>query len=239
MREPRPLTIAWMYPDTLSTYGDRGNVLALAQRARWRGLDTQVVRVGERDEVPDDIDVFVLGGGQDGAQTLAAAALRGAHGDRLREQVDQGAAVLAICAGYQLLCHEYRTAAGELLPGLGLFDAVTVAGTGRLIGEVRLETTLGPVFGFENHGGRTYLGTDTLPFGRVVSGHGNNGRDGTEGAWRDRLLGSYLHGPLLPGNPAVTDWLLGQALERRGGGRLLQLSDTYESAVRSRRFSVV
>ena len=244
MTAPRiALTIAWMYPDSLSTYGDRGNVLVLTQRARWRGYRVDVVPVSARDPLPKGTDIVVVGGGQDNAQSSAGKSLRDVHGQAILDALDDGAALLAVCAGLQLLGREYRTASGERIDGIGLFDLETVASGERLVGDVRLETRWGPVFGFENHSGRTYLGDGVTPFGTVVDGHGNNGRDRTEGVVVGRAIGTYLHGPLLPGNPAVADWLLAQAVSRHTGAdrsdsdevTLPELPDGYESALRSRR----
>jgi CobQ-like glutamine amidotransferase family enzyme len=212
------VTIGWLYPDSLSTYGDRGNVLALVQRSRWRGLEASVLRIGEGDDMPERVDVFFVGGGQDKAQSRVAADLVRRQGARLRELVGGGRALLAICGGYQLLCHEYVTQLGSSIPGVGIFDAVTIAGNGRLIGNVELTTSWGRVFGFENHSGRTYPAGGTMAMGRVVSGYGNNGEDATEGLIAGNALGSYLHGALLPRNPAITDWLLTQAIARRSPG---------------------
>lgn len=207
--------IGWLYPHSLSTYGDRGNVLALGQRARWRGLDVDIVEVHEDDDLPRDLDVLFMGGGQDSAQTRVGRSLAGGTGRRLRDLLDEGRAMLAICGGYQLLCNAYVTQQQDYVPGVGVFDAVTVAAEQRLVGNVRLTTRWGTVVGFENHSGRTYPAPGSEPLGRVLVGNGNNGEDGTEGLVAGSVVGSYLHGPLLPRNPALTDWLLEQGLRRR------------------------
>jgi CobQ-like glutamine amidotransferase family enzyme len=229
------LVIAWLYPTSLSTYGDRGNVLTLVRRARWRDIDVRLVRIEERDELPAEIDLVFIGGGQDRAQTRASRALDDRHGTGVLRALDRGAALLAVCGGYQLLCHEYVSAAGQSLRGLGVFDARSVAGKRRLTGRVHAASRWGDLFGFENHAGRTYPGAGAVPFGRIVSGHGNNGEDRTEGQVVDNAIGTYLHGPLLPLNPLVADWLLLQGIRRREPDALLvRLGDEHERAVRSR-----
>jgi len=225
------VTIGWLYPTALSTYGDRGNVLALAQRARWRGLEARVVPIEREDLIPEDIDIFFIGGGQDRAQAQVAATLIHVHGSVLRDRLSDGASLLAICGGYQLLCHEYVTLNGELIRGVGIFDAMTRASRGRLVGDVRLSTPWGDVVGFENHSGRTYLGAGAEPLGRVESGQGNNGEDGTEGVVSGRAIGSYLHGALLPRNPELADWLLLEGVRRsKPASHLDALPDDWERA---------
>ncbi len=228
---PGHVTIGWLYPASLRTYGDRGNVIALTQRAEWRGLEARVVPIEQHDAIPEDIDVFFIGGGQDRAQAALARTLVDTHGPVLRARLSEGASLLAICGGYQLLCHEYVTVKGEHIPGVGIFDAVTHASPGRLLGDVRLSTRWGEVVGFENHSGRTYLAAGVEPLGRVERGHGNNGEDGTEGLVSGRTIGSYLHGALLPRNPEITDWLLLQGIRRRDpAAQLTGLPDTRERA---------
>ena len=209
------VTIGWLYPAALSTYGDRGNVLALAQRASWRGLEPRVVKINQYDPMPETLDIIFIGGGQDKAQAQVAQTLIDTHGPPLRDRIGGGAALLAICGGYQLLCHEYVTLSGDGIPGLGIFDAVTRASDVRLVGDVRVQTRWGEVVGFENHSGRTYLGAGAEPMGWVAPGQGNNGEDSTEGIVAGRAVGSYLHGALLPRNPELTDWLLLEGLRRR------------------------
>jgi lipid II isoglutaminyl synthase (glutamine-hydrolysing) len=210
----RRISIGWMYPEELSTYGDRGNVLALVKRGQWRGMEVHVVRIRRHDVIPTDVDILFIGGGQDRAQAKVAQTLVRTHGSAVRDRLCGGIALLAICGGYQLLCHEYVTLLGERIPGVGIFDAMTQASTGRLVGDVALRTRWGTVVGFENHSGRTYLGAGVEPLGRVESGHGNNGFDGTEGVVSGRAVGSYLHGALLPRNPDLTDWLLLEGIRR-------------------------
>ncbi|HEV2107967.1 MAG TPA: glutamine amidotransferase [Thermomicrobiales bacterium] len=222
------VTIAWLYGSKMNIYGDRGNVLALAQRARWREIEAKVVDVGIGEPLPD-ADIFFFGGGQDQQQIAVSRDLQGAKGAALREAVAGGAALLAVCGGYQLLGHEYRPHAGDPLPGIGLFDLVTEAGPERFIGNVVVETPLGELVGFENHSGLTHLGPNGTPLGKVRVGRGNNGRDGTEGAIHQHAIGCYLHGSLLPKNPVLADWLLGAGLRRRYGHvEMTPLDDEFE-----------
>ena len=208
------LTIGWLYPSKMNIYGDRGNVLALERRARWRGLNTQVKEIGLGDPIPPDVDVFFFGGGQDQEQVAVSRDLHGAKGDALKDAVEAGAALLAVCGGYQLLGHEYRPHDDEPLLGIGLFDLVSVAGPERFIGNVVVDSDFGPLVGFENHSGLTHLGPNAKPLGRVRVGRGNNGRDRTEGARYKNAVGCYLHGSLLPKNPTLADWLIASGLGR-------------------------
>jgi len=223
------LTIGWLYAATMNIYGDRGNVIALRRRAEWRGIPVEVKEIGLDEPIPADIDCFFWGGGQDQEQIAVAEDLRGAKGAALRAAVEDGAALLAVCGGYQLLGHEYRPHAAKSLPGIGLIDAVSVAGPERFIGNVVVDTEWGELVGFENHSGLTTLGPGVAPLGRVRIGRGNNGRDGAEGARHRNAVGCYLHGSLLPKNPALSDWLVTRALERRYGPVTLEpLADDFE-----------
>lgn len=230
---PRKLVIGWLYGAKMNIYGDRGNVLALQKRAEWRGIDVEVRDIGIGDEIPTDIDIFFWGGGQDQEQVPVAMDLAGAKGEALKTAIDNGAAMLAICGGYQLLGHGYQPHNSEFLPGIGVFDAKSVAGEKRFIGNVVVESEhLGTLVGFENHSGLTTLLGDTKPLGRVVIGHGNNGADGTEGAIYKNAIGCYLHGALLPKNPHLTDWLLQAGLQHRYDDyvEIGTLGDTLEQA---------
>jgi hypothetical protein len=225
------LTIGWLYASKMNIYGDRGNVLALEQRARWRGFAVTTHAIGIGDPIPPTIDLFFFGGGQDQEQIAVAADLQGAKGEAIKRAVEAGAALLAVCGGYQLLGHEYRPHEGPILPGIGLFDVVTVAGAERFIGNVVVETEFGPLVGFENHSGLTMLGPRAKPLGRVRIGRGNNGRDATEGTIYRHAIGCYLHGSLLPKNPTFADWLLAAALRyRHGDVQLPPLDDSVELA---------
>ena len=229
-------TIGWLYPDLMNIYGDRGNVLTLQRRAEWRGLDARVKEIGRgRTESLDDVDVFFFGGGQDREQALIYDDLRAYKQEQLQNAVSNGAQVLAVCGGYQLLGHYYKTADGERYDGIGLIDVTTEAGKKRFIGDVVIETSIaglqpGTLVGFENHSGRTYLGPDAKPLGRVLHGKGNNGSDRTEGVRQNNVTGTYLHGSLLPKNPHLADHLIREALRRRGGDALSHLDDSAELA---------
>jgi CobQ-like glutamine amidotransferase family enzyme len=216
------IAVGHLFPDYLNIYADRGNIAVLARRAAWRGHELEVEAIGAGDAVrPGAHDLYYIGGGQDREQELIAPALA-AHGEALREAVSGGAALLAVCGGYQLLGRSYRDQSGDELPGVGLFPLQTVAGERRMIGDVLLECELEPgerrtLAGFENHAGRTFLDEVAEPLGRVLAGFGNDGESGYEGCRLDRAIGTYLHGPLLPRNPWLADWLLAQALAHRTG----------------------
>jgi lipid II isoglutaminyl synthase (glutamine-hydrolysing) len=215
---PVKLTIGHLYPDLMNIYGDRGNILALVNRCRWRGFEAEVVRLSLGDW-PDlsSIDLFFFGGGQDRQQVTVSSDLQGDKGRRLVDAAESSAAFLTICGGYQLLGHYYRPHRGDDLPGIGLLDLRTLAGNRRFIGNVVVESELGTLVGFENHSGLTYLGPSCRPLGRVVVGYGNNGRDHQEGVIYKNVYGCYLHGSLLPKNPHLTDHLIQVALNRRYG----------------------
>ncbi|MGI8607275.1 MAG: type 1 glutamine amidotransferase [Gaiellaceae bacterium] len=216
------VVVGHLYPDHLNIYADRGNIAVLARRAEWRGIDFEVRGIGPGQALdPTAYDLFYVGGGQDREQALIAPDMAG-HAEGLEEALAGGAALLAVCGGYQLLGSSYLDRSGAVLPGAGVFDLQTVAGERRMIGDVLLECELEPgerrtLAGFENHAGRTTLGVGALPLGRVVAGFGNDGESGYEGCHRGRALGTYLHGPLLPRNPWLADWLLAQGLARTGG----------------------
>src|SRR5215204_6814851 len=209
----------------MNLYGDRGNVIAIKKRAEWRGIAVEVVDVGLKESIrpTSSADLFLFGGGQDREQALLADDLSGSKGADLRAIVEDESVVLGVCGGYQLMGHHYETPEGEKLPGVGIFDLHTEPrkpDEERLIGNV-LVSVQAPetgearqIVGFENHGGRTYLGEDVNPLGKVVVGYGNNGKDGTEGARRLNAYGTYLHGSLLPKNPWLTDQLILNALRR-------------------------
>jgi CobQ-like glutamine amidotransferase family enzyme len=217
------IRVGHLYPDYLNIYADRGNIAVLARRAAWRGHELEVSAIGVGEPVrPGDHDLLYVGGGQDREQALIAPDLA-AKGEGIAAAVERGAAVLAVCGGYQLLGRFYRDRAGTELPGAGIFPLYTAAGERRMIGDVLLECELEPgarrtLAGFENHAGRTLLDPDATPLGRVVAGFGNDGESGFEGCRVGRALGTYLHGPLLPRNPWLADWLLAQALGHASGG---------------------
>jgi lipid II isoglutaminyl synthase (glutamine-hydrolysing) len=216
------LLVGHLFPDYLNIYADRGNIAVLTRRAAWHGFQLDVEALGAGTEIrPGEHDLFYVGGGQDREQALIAPALA-ALGPALRSAFEGGAAFLAVCGGYQLLGRFYRDVSGEELPGVGLLPLHTVAGSRRMIGDVLLECELEPgrpqtLAGFENHAGRTILDEGAEPLGRVVAGFGNDGQSGYEGCRVGRAIGTYLHGPLLPRNPWLADWLLAQAIAHRTG----------------------
>jgi lipid II isoglutaminyl synthase (glutamine-hydrolysing) len=231
------IVVGHLYPDYLNIYADRGNIAVLERRAAWRdiGFDYRTIGVGDKVR-PGDHDLYYVGGGQDREQALIAPDLA-AKGQALLEAAENGAAFLAVCGGYQLLGRYYRDRSGAELPGIGLLPHHTIAGERRMIGDVLLECELSAggrrtLAGFENHAGRTYLEDGAEPLGRVLAGFGNNGEDGLEGARRGAAVGTYLHGPLLPRNAWLADWLLAQALAHRSGREpppLAPLPDDFEA----------
>ena len=231
------LRLCALYPDHMNIYADRGNIIFLQRRCEWRGIDFTVAGAGPGERVdPGDHDLFYIGGGQDRDQRMVAEDMVSSKREALTTAVEDGAALLAVCGGYQLLGHSYALGSGRI-PGLGIADLETVREPGeRLIGNVAIEVELDGakrvLAGFENHGGRTYLGESATALGRVISGHGNNGRDGWEGVKRDNLIGTYLHGPLLPKNAWLADHLIRAALARRYGEapELQPLEDEFELA---------
>jgi CobQ-like glutamine amidotransferase family enzyme len=215
------LRICHLYPDLLNLYGDRGNIVTLIRRAQWRGIGVRLIEARLDDWIdPHASDLYFIGGGEDRQQRLAAPDLRAVKGSALREAAEDGAVVLAVCGGYQLLGHVYRPSDGPDLEGLGLLDLTTVhpgPRARRLIGNVVVRDPASGqmLVGFENHGGRTRLGSGARPLGTVVAGFGNNGEDRTEGAVWKSVYGTYLHGPLLPKNAWFADLLIETALRRR------------------------
>ena len=213
------LRVCSLYPELMNIYADRGNIAILRARCEWRGLGFEHTAVSLGEPVdPDAHDLFYMGGGQDRDQLAVAHDMAETKREALHAAAGRGAVLLAVCGGYQLLGHSYELE-GETLPGVGLVDLTTVRQAGpRLIGNCAIEADLdrGPqvIAGFENHGGRTYLGAAEEPLGRVLAGHGNNGRDGFEGVHRGNVIGTYLHGPLLPKNVWLADRLIELALEQ-------------------------
>ncbi|MFP4200672.1 MAG: type 1 glutamine amidotransferase [Clostridia bacterium] len=225
--------IGHLYPDLMNLYGDRGNVIALRRRCGWRGIEVESLelRLGESFDF-SECDILFMGGGQDREQELVWPDLQPRRGE-LEAAVEGDAVFLAVCGAYQLLGHHYLTPSGRRIPGLGILDVHTEAGAKRLIGNAACQSdhlpTPGTLVGFENHGGRTYLGSGCVPLARVTSGFGNNGEDGTEGAVYRNVFGTYLHGSLLPKNPHFADLLIGRALRRRYPELLLgELDDALE-----------
>ena len=224
LAQPLTLTLGHLYPDQLNLYGDRGNIITLHQRCRQRGITLRVVGLGIGDALaPDEYDMLFIGGGQDKEQAPVAQDLYEMKGIGLWAAIEDNMPVLAVCGGYQLLAHYYRPAEGPDMRGLGVFDAWTIhkgARVPRSVGDVAISWNGTTLVGFENHGGRTYLGT-SKPLGKVLKGSGNNAEDGTEGAVYRNTFGTYLHGSLLPKNPHFADYLLTLALQRKYGDQLL------------------
>lgn len=229
----RALRIAHLFPDLLNLYGDGGNIITLTKRCAWRGVPVEVMPVlfGERPSFAE-VDLVFIGGGSDREQKIVCDQLHGV-GEELRSYVADDGVLLAVCGGYQLLGHNYLMG-NEELEGLGLVDLHTDRGAPRLIGNVMVQSALAthPIVGYENHGGRTHLGAGVEPLGRVLHGHGNNGVTGEEGCWYRNVIGTYIHGPLLPKNPELADWLLAKAWMRAGGdpGQWTPLNDEVELA---------
>jgi lipid II isoglutaminyl synthase (glutamine-hydrolysing) len=230
------IRVGHLYPDYLNIYADRGNIAVLERRAALRGHELEIEALGLDEPVePGAHDLLYVGGGQDREQVLVAPDLA-RKGAAIRKAIANGTALLAVCGGYQLLGRGYRGRDGAFMPGAGLFPHETVAGTTRMIGDVLLDCELGPglrrpLAGFENHAGRTVLDSGAEPLGRVAYGFGNDGESGYEGCRLGRAIGTYLHGPLLPRNPWLADWLLAQALAHASGGEpptLPELPDELE-----------
>jgi hypothetical protein len=238
MSTPAPeLRLLALYPEQMNIYADRGNILFLQRRCEWRGIGFRYAAAGPGDGFdPGEHDLIYIGGGQDRDQVLVAEDMLRTKREAIASAVEDGAGLLAVCGGYQLLGHRYELGE-ESIPGLGIADLETVREPGpRLIGNVAIESDLGDgprvLAGFENHGGRTVLGPDAEPLGRVLHGHGNNGRDGYEGVKSLNVIGTYLHGPLLPKNAWLADRLIALAIERRTGSlpELEPLGDELEIA---------
>lgn len=241
------LIIYHLYPDLLDLYGDRGNVLALSARCKWRGIEVEIRKVSLGDDINfSQADILFLGGGSDREQSLLVEDLS-SRTNELKDSIEDGLVILTICGGYQLLGRYYQTGEGKRIPGLGILDLYTIAGNKRLIGNVIAEmddklkhaiqlnyleaygkayqSDLSTLVGFENHSGKTYLGPGLSPLGKILRGFGNNGEDALEGVRYKNVFGTYLHGPLLPKNPQIADLMISLALRRRGYESLLPLLD--------------
>lgn len=223
------LRLAHLYPKVMNIYGDRGNIIALRNRCEARGIEFAVTEIETGDKFfPDATDMVFIGGAQDREQRRVAEDLNGSKGDALQRAAENGTVMLAVCGGYQLFGRSYREADGTVLPGLGVLDLETVhpgPDAKRFIDNVVMEWNGETIVGFENHGGRTRLGPGAQPLGRVVTGYGNNGEDGGEGAVYRNVYGTYVHGSLLPKNPVLADHLISLAL---GGVQLAPLDDMVE-----------
>ena len=227
----KPLTIVHLFPELLNLYGDGGNVIALTRRLQWRGLPVEVREIGMGDAMDfSQADIVFIGGAADREQMIVKDAMV-ARKSELSAYVADGGVLLAVCGGYQFLGHSYAMD-DVVVEGLGVIDMETVRGEGRLIGNAVIQSDIcdAPIVGFENHGGRTTLGPDAKPLGRVLGKtFGNNGEDGFEGVHQGNLIGTYLHGPLLPKNPQVADYLIARAFDRRGDElELAPLDDAIE-----------
>jgi CobQ-like glutamine amidotransferase family enzyme len=218
------IRIVHLYAAEMNIYGDNGNVQVLSRRLAWRGIPVEVTRVGVGDRLPTDTHVIVGGGGQDAGQAVITDDLT-SRGADLRARADAGVPMLLICGSYQMAGHYFQPWQSPRLDGIGMLDVHTEAGPTRMIGNVTVDSDLGPLVGYENHSGLTYLGPQARPLGRTARGQGNNGVDGTEGARRDNVIGTYLHGPVLAKAPVLADHLLTAALAVAGIDRPLEPLD--------------
>lgn len=211
------IVILHLYPKDMNIYGDHGNVLVLKKRLMWHGYEPQIIEYNPGDNFPDDVDIIIGGGGQDSGQNKIQMDLV-KLGQRIKHLADTNVPMLVICGMYQLFGKFFKTQDGTIIRGIGLFDSETIAGTNRMIGNITVQSKqFGDIVGYENHSGQTYLGDEANPLGQVTKGAGNNGQDGTEGAIYKNVIGSYLHGSLLPKNPKVADWIIEQAVTNKYG----------------------
>ena len=237
------LNIGWLYPDLMSTYGDRGNIIALSYRLKKRGIKPIIhkISVHEPKELILKMDIIFMGGAQDKQQEIVNIDLKNYKGKYLKDAIENGIPSLFVCGAYQFLGKYYKTADGTMIDGLGAFDLYTESpglNVARCIGNIVIETKLFPkikLVGFENHGGRTYLSDKKLAFAKVIKGFGNNGEDLTEGIFYKNSFGTYLHGPILPKNPELSDYLIKKALEKKYGKgvKLKKLENKWENKARS------
>lgn len=228
------LTILQLYPNDMNIYGDWGNTLTLKKRLEWRGINARVLSYNPGDSLPDDIDIIVAGGGQDSGQEKIHADLL-SIGSQLKSFADNGMPMLVICGMYQLFGHHFTTIEGKRLDGISVFDAVTIGKSERLIGNIITESDMfGEILGYENHSGQTYIANESQSLARVRKGAGNNLEDGYEGARFNNVIGSYLHGSLLPKNPRIADFLISTALTRKYGAaaELASLDDSLTESAR-------
>lgn len=226
------LAIGYLYGDLMNIYGDRGNIITLKQRAAWRGIKVVIKKFSIGDKIKKgEVDIFFFGGGQDQAQGLVADDIRkSGKGKIIKQEVEKGVPLLAICGGYQLLGEYYKPHNSPKLQGVGLFPAYTLASHDRMIGNIIVESMFDKLVGFENHSGKTYLRKEATALGMINKGFGNNGKDKTEGCIYKNAIGCYMHGSLLPKNPKLADWLLQKALEVKYGKnvKLQPLNDDFE-----------
>lgn len=224
------LKILHLYPKEMNLYGDHGNVLTLVKRCEWRGIKTEVIEHEPGDPIPEDVDIIFGGGGQDSNQNKIEDDLR-KNAPQLKKLVENDTPTLVICGLYQLFGDFFETSESEIIQGIHVLDITTKAGANRLIGNVVINTPeFGEVVGYENHSGLTKLGKNVTAFGTIVKGYGNNGEDMTEGAKYHNCIGTYLHGPVLPKNPRIADYLIKKALEKQGkSSKLDHLNDAIEN----------
>lgn len=233
------LTIGWLYPTLMSTYGDRGNIMVLTKRCEWRGIEVKVeqINIDSESEKLKTCDLLFMGGAQDTQQEIVNKDLFEKKGTALRKLIEEEIPGLYICGAYQFLGKYYKTADGKKLPGLNIFPAYTENdGNSRLIGNIIIEHSGKKIVGFENHGGRTFLDDASMAFGKIIKGFGNNGEDKTEGIIFKNSIGSYLHGPMLPKNPEIADWLIKTALEKKHETKvkLEELDDSIEKIAKEK-----
>lgn len=234
------LTIVWLYPDLMNTYADRGNIIVLQKRCEWRGINPTILKISinEKPNPLKNADLIFMGGAQDTQQEIVNRDLFKNKGPVLKQKIENNTPGLFICGAYQFLGNYYDTADGKRLPGLEIFPMHTKnTGKDRLIGNIVIQPNIikTKLVGFENHGGRTYLDDKSMSFGKVLKGFGNNNEDGTEGILYKNSIGSYLHGPILPKNPELADWLLKKALEEKyhESIELQTLDDSLEIAAKN------
>ena len=214
------IKILHLYPKEMNLYGDHGNVLAIKRRCEWRNIEVEVVEYEPGDKIPNDIDIIFGGGGQDSGQGKIEDDLQ-KIAPKLKNMIEDETPCLVICGIYQLFGKYYQTAEGKKIMGTSILDVTTNAGPKRLIGNIIINSYgFGEVIGYENHSGLTSIGPNVKPFGEVVLGAGNNGEDKTEGCRYKNCIGTYLHGPILPKNPKLTDFFIEKALERQSGSEL-------------------
>jgi CobQ-like glutamine amidotransferase family enzyme len=211
------IVILHLYPKDMNIYGDHGNVLVLKKRLMWHGYEPQIIEYNPGDVFPDDVDIILGGGGQDSGQDMIQLDLI-KIGQHIKRLAENNVPMLVICGMYQLFGKFFKTQDGTIIRGIGLFDSETIAGSDRMIGNITVQSEqFGDIVGYENHSGQTYLGVGATPLGQVTKGSGNNGQDGTEGAIYKNVIGSYLHGSLLPKNPKIADWIIERAATNRYG----------------------
>lgn len=217
MTQQRSIRILQLYPRDMNIYGDWGNVLTIMRRSQWHGLLPELIEYNQGDSFPEDIDIIIGGGGQDSGQDKIQQDLL-TIGPSIQKLADDMMPMLVICGLYQLFGRRFKTQDGHIIEGIGLFDMETQAGAERLIGNITLENKqFGRIVGYENHSGQTFLDASATPFAEIIKGAGNNGEDEGEGVQYKHVIGSYLHGSLLPKNPQIADWLIEQAMIRKYG----------------------